>query len=426
MTLPSHRSLRSPLAPAAAIAAAALTLLAARPAHALPACSALPGTVVYIESGDTQENLLKVLARQLRDTANITLAFQLTGSCSITSDFYTGTPIQGGTLLDYVPSTAEDASWDPTQVEESCTVDQAGVMAQVGIAALFVDTCGLGDPPAGSNLKLVNGPIQAYTFVVPTASSQQAIWAEEAYYAFGFGDQNKLLPWNDQELMYIRPPSKSTLVATAANIQVPPNRFLGVPEAASEDVAAAVSSSPNPDPTIGLLGAEVYDADRNAGLKTLAYRAYGQNHAYYPDTTATAFDKQNVRDGHYTLWSPTVYITPVDGSGAVVNPAVAYLEDLVLGAPVTSALDGGTPIDGLGDVVGVGLIPDCAMHVTRTADGGPLSLYTPAATCDCFFASKVPGAVSGATPTGCTACTTDTGCTASGGGTCQHGFCEGH
>jgi hypothetical protein len=295
----------------------------------------------------------------------------------------------------------------------------------VGIAALFVETCGLGGPPPGSNLMLVNGPVQAYTFIVPTASSQQAIWAEEAYYAFGFGDANKLLPWNDQELMFIRPPSKSTLVATAANVQVPPNRWLGVPEAQSADVATAVASSTNPEPTIGILGAEVYDADRNAGIKTLAYRAYGQNHAYYPDSTSTAFDKQNVRDGHYTLWSPTVYITPVGSSGAPVNPAVAYLEDLVLGTPVTSVLDGGASIDGLGDVVDVGLVPDCAMHVSRTADGGPLALYTPAATCDCFFASKIPGATPGATPAGCTTCTSDASCAASGGGTCQHDFCEG-
>ena len=53
-------------------------------------CATLPGTVVYIESGDTQENLLKNLGRKLRDTANITLAFNLTGSCALTNDIYAG------------------------------------------------------------------------------------------------------------------------------------------------------------------------------------------------------------------------------------------------------------------------------------------------------------------------------------------------
>ncbi len=119
-----------------------------------------------------------------------------------------------------------------------------------------------------------------------------------------------------------------------------------------------------------------------------------------------------------------MYITPVDASDKAVNPAVGYLEDLVLGAP-TTAPEGGAPIDGLADVVNVGLIPDCAMHVTRSTDGGDLALYTPAARCDCFFASQIPGAPPGVTPAGCTVCTTSTDCQNAGGGTCQHGFCEG-
>jgi hypothetical protein len=389
-------------------------------AQTSPPCSKLPGTIVYIESGDTQENLLKTIGRQLRDAANITLAFSLTGSCSITSDLYSAATLVGGATLDYIPSTVEDPGWDPSQPENNCVVDPSGAPIDVGIAALFVQTCGLGDPPPGSNLELVQGPIQAYTFVVPTASDEQAIWAEEAYYAFGFGDANKLLPWNNQELMFIRPPTKSTLVATAANILVPPNHWHGVPENESTDVVTAVASSPSPDPSIGILGAEVYDADRQAGIKTLAFRAYGQNHAYFPDSTSTAFDKRNVRDGHYTLWSPTVYITPVDAGGNPINPAVAYLEDLVLGVEGAGYVDGGMPIDGLADVVQVGLIPDCAMRVTRSVDGGPLSLYTPSTPCGCFFDSQIPGAA-GSTPSGCMTCTSDATCN---GGKCRHGFCE--
>jgi hypothetical protein len=412
--------IRRSLSPA--IVLGAVLVAPAAFAQNAPPCSSLPGTIVYLESGDTQENLLKVVGRQLRDTANITLAFELTGSCGITSDMYTDASLIGGTTLDYIPSTAENPTWDPTQVEATCTVDPAGAPIAVGIAALFVETCGLGEPPAGSGLALVKGPVQAYTFVVPTASDEQAVWAEEAYYAFGFGDANKLSPWNNQALMFIRPPSKSTLVATAANILVPPNKWHGIPENASADVVTAVATSPSPQPTIGILGAEVYDADRSAGIKTLAFRAYQQTHAYFPDSTSTAFDKRNVRDGHYTLWSPTVYITPVDASGAPVNAAVAYLEDLVIGVEGETPPEGGTPIDGLADVVEVGLIPDCAMRVTRMADGGPLSLYSPSAPCGCFFQSQIPGAVAGATPAGCTSCSSDATC---GGGKCRHGFCEG-
>jgi hypothetical protein len=385
-------------------------------------CSALPGTLVYIESGDTQENLLKRIGRHLRDNANITLVFSLTGSCTLTSDLYLGNSIAGNATLKYIPSTAENPGWTTAQPEATCTTDPGGAAIDVGISALFVQSCGDGVPEAGSGLALIQGPIQAYTFVVPTASSQTAIWAAEAYYAFGFGDGNPLgPPWNNQQFMFIRPTTKSTLVATAFNIDLPADDWLGVQEPASSDVVNAVTTSTNPEATIGILGAEVYDGDRGNNIKTLAFQAYTQNGAYYPDSTATAFDKQNLRDGHYPLWSPTVYITQVDGNGVPTNPAVKYLTDLVLGAPGATPPDGGTPFDGLADVVGVGLIPQCAMKVTRSADGGPLSLVSQSvASCNCYYLSQVPGATG--TPAGCTTCAVDADCGATG--SCQHGFCE--
>jgi hypothetical protein len=385
-------------------------------------CATLPGKIVYIESGDTQENLLKNLGRHLRDTANITLVFNLTGSCTLTNDIYTNAKVVPNGTLKYIPSSAEDPEWSSEMAEPTCTTPVDGVPVDLAISALFVESCGLGGPPDGSGLGLIQGPIQAYTFVVPTASDQTAIWAEEAYYAFGFGDDNPLAPgsnpWNDEAFMFIRPPTKSTLVATAKNIDVPPNKWKGVPEAASGDVATAVSTSTEPEATIGILGAEVYDGDRDAGIQTLAFQAFGQSAAYYPDSTSESFDKQNVRDGHYTLWSPTVYITEVDDAGVPVDPAIAYITDLVVGnTPVLP--DGAIPFDALADVINVGLIPDCAMQVTRSEDGGDLSPFAPAEACTCYYLSQVPDA--SGTPDGCTSCTSSAECD---GGSCNHGFCE--
>jgi len=389
------------------------------------ACSSLPGRIVYIESGDTQENLLKNLGRHLRDTANITLAFLLTGSCTLTNDAYTGARIAANATLLYIPSTAENAAWTPAQPESTCTTGAGGAPIDLAISALFVESCGLGGPPAGSGLALIQGPIQAYTFIVPTGSTQTAITADEAYYAFGFGINNPLAPqdnpWNNEQFMFIRPATKSTLVATAKNIAVPPNKWKGIPLNASGDVVNAVSASAMPEPTIGILGAEVYDANRARGtIKTLAFQGFRQNAAYYPDSTSTAFDKRNLRDGHYTLWSPTVYITKVDGNNDPVDPAVNYIVDLVLGNP-GSVPDGATAFDGLADVVRVGLIPECAMQVHRDEDGGDLTPMTPTSPCTCYYLSKIPGAAG--TPDGCTACTMDADC-GDGGGTCVHGFCE--
>jgi hypothetical protein len=96
------------------------------------------------------------------------------------------------------------------------------------------------------------------------------------------------------------------------------------------------------------------------------------------------------------------------------NPNVKYLVDLVLGHATTPAFES----DGLASVIGVGLVPDCAMRVKRSADGGDLSLYTPAEPCGCYFESKVP---MGMAPAACMTCMNDSTC---GTGKCHHGYCE--
>lgn len=399
-----------------------------------PSCSSLPGTVVYIESGDTQQPLLKKLGRELRDKANITIAYQLIGSCTLTPNLYQGTPIPKNTNMFYIPSTAEDPTWTTSQPERTCTTDATnGTAPDLGISALFPSSCAaIGSPPPGVGSFV--GPIQAYTFIVPTAEfgTQKAITAEEAYYAIGSGKNNPVTyngnpEWNEPPQFFLRPATKSTLVATALNIGLTAKQATlatadgGTADGrnllpASTDVLSAVAASTNMN-AIGILGDEIYDANRGKGVAVLAFQAFGQSLAYYPDSTTTSFDKQNIRDGHYALWSPTVYITPIDGGGVPSRPGVKTIVDLVLGNPIAS--DGGAPIDGLGAVIGVGLTPNCAMQVKRTGDGAPLTAYTPPAPCTCTFLSKIPNPP--ALPASCVACSTNTPCQT---GSCFHGYCE--
>jgi hypothetical protein len=395
-------------------------------------CSSLPGTLVYIESGDTQEALLKKLGRQLRDTANITIVYWLTGSCTLTPNLYNGTPIAAGQVMDYIPSTAENPSWTTANAENTCTVT-APTPPGLGISALYPASCQLGGPDAGSSIGLIDGPIQAYTFIVPPsqfASDGMAIYAEEAHAAFGahkgagLVTWNGTTEWNDPTQMFFRPTTKSTLISTAFNIQLTAAVMAqgAVQKAASGDVLSAVAAATSAN-AIGILGDEVYDSQGRGKVNVLAFKAFGQNHAYFPDSTATAFDKQNIRDGHYSMWSPTVYITKVDVHGEPVDPAIRYITETVTGNAAATPPDGGAPIDGLADITGVGLTPGCAMQVTRTTpqDGTPISAAANAPTCTCYFLSKIPGATG--TPPNCTACTDNGPCT--GGQTCIRGFCEG-
>jgi hypothetical protein len=396
-------------------------------------CSGLPGTIVYIESGDTQQALLKKLGRQLRDAANITIVYWLTGSCTLTPNLYDGNPIAAGQVMNYLPSTAENAAWTTADAENTCTVTSPTAPG-LGISALYPASCQLGGPDAGSSIGLIEGPIQAYTFIVPPsqfANDGMAMYAEEAHATFGAHKGEGLVmvngtpEWNDPMQMFFRPTTKSTLVSTAFNIQLTAEVMAqgALQEPASSQVLSAVAAATSPN-AIGILGDEVYDSQGRDKVNVLALKAFGQNHAYFPDSTATAFDKQNIRDGHYSMWSPTVYITKVDSSGEPTDPAVRYITDTVTGNAAAMPPDGGPPIDGLADITGVGLTPGCAMQVTRTLpqDGAPISRATTAPSCTCYFLSKIPGATG--TPPNCTTCTGDTQCTASGQ-TCIRGFCEG-
>lgn len=387
--------------------ATGVLLMGSRAAWAID-CNTLPNPV-YIQTGDTQEPLMKSLGQKLRESKinPMTLIYKTSGSCTNIDAMYKGTPLT--TNPQYIPSALEDPTWDSSKPTPQCTVDPQGVALDLAVSALFVSTCDPSTPPAG--IGLFQGPVQPYVFVVPKAGAQKAITAEEAYFVFGFGTAGQVEPWTDESLFFIRTTTKSTLLTMAAAIGVPGAKWKGVMLDKSSEVLTNVATSPNPEKTIGILGAEIYDANRDK-VNTLAFQAYKQTHAYYPDSTATSFDKRNVRDGHYTIWSPTVYLAPVDPQGNIPNARVRYLVDMILSKTVAPVPD----FDPLQVVISKGLVPDCAMKVTRSFEGGDLSLYSPAEPCGCFYETSV-GQMSGA----CVTCTVDNECN---GGKCRHGYCE--
>jgi hypothetical protein len=141
----------------------------------------------------------------------------------------------------------------------------------------------------------------------------------------------------------------------------------------------------------------------------MAFRAFGQYAAYYPDSTATSRDKKNLRDGHYTVWSPTIWMLDTDGTNPV-NADAAYVVNMIAGHPVTPAPNFQPNVT----VAGVGLVPDCAMRVQRSFEGGPLSLYTPTTSCTCRYEATVDAS-------SCETCSATQTCAT---GVCRDGYCE--
>ena len=64
------------------------------------------------------------------------------------------------------------------------------------------------------------------------------------------------------------------------------------------------------DVSIGILSIDY--ADKNRGnLRSLFLQSKDQRCGYLPDSNKNAFDKINVRDGHYPLWGYVHFFTPI-------------------------------------------------------------------------------------------------------------------
>jgi len=256
-------------------------------------------------------------------------------------------------------------------------------------------------------------------FVVPHSASPEAISSAQAKLVFGQGAAGNIAPWTDPSFYFVRPPTKGTQVSLGALIGLPAAQWLGQQINLSPDVATKVATSAYPEQTIGILGSEILDSGSNrANLKALAFQAAGQSHGFLPDSTATAFDKRSVREGHYVAWAHVFYMTKVaavdGGTAQPVNASAKLLIDIL-----TDTANPGIPsgLDPVTLVANKGLVPLCAMTVTRSTEGGTLSLFTPPDPCGCYYESKV-----GKVPAACVTCGPTAPCAT--GTTCRHGFCE--
>lgn len=394
--------------------AVGFTLAFAAPALAAPCTSLGAQPIVFIENGDTQETLVKRLGARLINSATpVRVVYKNRRTCDLALDMYTpNLMVNDAIAIKYIPSATEDPTWTPLAPTPSCEADGGGNTIGLGIGATFLSSCSNLPAAKPADLAEFKGPVQAYGFIVPSASSQIALTAEEGYFAYGFpAGTGQAMPWLDQALRFSRGPTASTALTCAAAIGLKGSQLKGtVPVGnTSTEVLNFVATSGSPEATIGVMGTEVYDGARNQ-VKLLAFKGFKQRYAYFPDFSATSFDKKNVRDGHYMPWAPTPYLARVDGTGKAVDPNVQRFIDLVLGARVDA------DVNGLDQVIASGLVPECAMGVQRDFDGGPLSLYAPPEPCGCYYDAKVPQGT-----TKCATCTADASC---GGGKCRRGYCE--
>ncbi|HEY6039710.1 MAG TPA: hypothetical protein VIV58_35760 [Kofleriaceae bacterium] len=369
---------------------ATLLAIAAAPqvaGAANPACSSLPDPIVVAGSsavGPFIQAMGKVLAGQASPT---TLIYQKQGSCTgVNAVVLDTTPTAACANGACITGTA--TYYDTTGTALTCDLAASGTHVDVGLSDVWTDTCTGQLPPAGVRdyAGAENTPVEAMLFVVPEAQTQQvAITAEEAYFVFGFGAAGMAMPWTNEMYLFVRNALSGTQQIIAHNIGVPAGRWKGIDKGGSQQVADAVSQSPMFNATLGIVGADFYDLHRDT-LNALAYQAYHQKGAYYADSTATSFDKRNVRDGHYTQFGYLHLITHVDGTNAPTTSAAKRFVDWITGNTASTP----APFDIVDITIAAHLLPNCAMKVKRASEGGALSPFTPPTDCSAHFEATVP------------------------------------
>ncbi|HMA94620.1 MAG TPA: hypothetical protein VKP30_18140 [Polyangiaceae bacterium] len=391
-------------------------------------CDELPNTskTVYVTGSSAATPFLQEIAQQLA-ARSTRIVYVAAGSCTGVDAAINRTALRTGPA----PAAAASALYwsSSTSTGKRCQLPPAGVVADLGISDVFVQTCPGFELASLESLRVkdAHGPIQTMAFVVPAGSTYSTISAQAAYFVFGFGkvggvvDPNTGSPiWNDDEYLYVRGPSSGTQAMLAAAIGVPSSRWLGRRTGSSDEVAqllsAASVTSSTADKALGILAVDYIDSrDLRGQLRILAFQDTDQVCAFFPDSTATARDKRNVRDGHYPIFGPLHLLYRADAAG---NPEDTSKREEIL--DVVGYLSGSKALpngDRLLDVFAKrGLIPECAMRVTRTKDGGSLVGFSPANPCSCAFERAATGM------TKCTECQVQADCKPDE--SCSMGYCE--
>jgi hypothetical protein len=380
-----------------------------------------PNRIVYVTGSTALASFIGEVSSAL--ASNFTVVYQQSGSC-----------VGVRSAIDPADNVLSSANGTATYytsggAQQTCTLDpEAGLAADIGASDVFYSTCYLGQsvtPPLPAGVSENFGPVQIMNFAVPQSSSAQSISLTAAYYVFGFGGSTyPISPWTDPNQLQIRSANSGTQALIAAAIDVPPALWRGIDHATSQDVgdalvAAGKASNPKTANTaLGILASD-YLLQNAQVLRGLAVQDENAACGYYPNSTAFARDNANARDGHYPLWGPSHFYARIDSATNLpLKPGVAQFID---------GLNGVTPLPGLdlvAEYAAKGLVPQCAMHVTRTNDGGDYTPFKAASTCNCYFDLHATGA------TTCQACNEDTDCPSSApncnkfGPAPQRGYCD--
>lgn len=319
--------------------------------------------------------------------------------------------------------------------EKTCTgtnlpVDFSHMGSEVELCAGEVKPDDVGDFPA---------PVQTVNVITSKFSNEDSISAEALHFIYGYGQNGQVSPWTSAAGVVQRTDTSFVHNYISAAIKVPQNAFWwgatpGWNPADGPDPKAAFAANTvtsngasvtfinnyaagggtKPNETLGYISGSQADLNRGT-VKSLAFKAFDQDCAVYPDKNATALDKINVRLGRYAMWSPGHFYAKT-ANGKIVNENVAKF---IAWFNVQEPAPGNVNVTR--SIIEAGDIPECAMQANRDTALGAIYSYAPKKPCGCFFESIATGAA----PTVCTACASDSECPGEGE-KCNYGYCEAY
>jgi len=382
-----------------AAACGVATALVATEAAAQTACNTLPRPL-YGTGGSAHRPLFGRLAARLAALPEpVTVIYTAPGACFGINSILNNTNITG-----------QATYWRADGTEATCTLPITGQRVDFGAMGNSPTNCPgvTAVPPTIGDFQ---GPVTTWNVVVPLASSQRVISSEAFYYVYGFGREGRVMPWIDETQIIRRDANSAAQIFVALGSGLPVERFVGVDALTNNGTITRLAQSTTPEAAIGFCSGEVADNARQS-VRTLAWQQAGQLCAYTPDSSPTRFDKLNVRNGLYWLWSTTHIIARLNSQREIEDPRLRTWVGYFTGATPPS-----TAVPVLDIEIQNGNIPSCAMQVARTGDLSPLMSFQPAQPCGCYFEQVATGS------TTCTPCTSNAQCpTASP--TCRYGFCE--
>jgi hypothetical protein len=368
--------------------------------------------VVLVRGSSASQKLIEAVAK-VAATQNVKIVYSKDGSSCLGGVYEATTPVSTATGRVATANT----SFDPANPTATCNMNPPRA-ADIGVSDVYASSCagipGLGDTTLPADVTDTLGPVQAFTISVnDDPSFPVAISAEAAFNTFGIigrgGDASfAVAPWTVVADVFGRPQDSGTWQTWSRNLGLPSQKPVTTPKKGASDVLSALDTS-NRSSAIGIIA--LNDIVPTGGIapkvRPLAFKAKGQDFAYYPNSTSTSSDMINVRDGHYAVWANLHFFARK--TGADYAPSVKTVLGLLSSKDAVSA------------VTKIRAVPSCAMQVQRTADAGDFSAYTPAQPCGCFFEQEA----SGVAPATCKACTADNAATACGATQqCVFGFCE--